>query len=303
MKLGVNDWQLRTGSRGTLGMSYILSTLIKSNQFEVNYHNDFLSTGGRDYRATILHVNEFKVYMDFWEYAGPTHTEPVFDANFDLIIRLQHPYMSFEEYLKTCYKNNTFINRSKDDVLIFFNKTVPFTFFPSRIFESYIGKEQDLWSNEIKQYGFFCGKDWKCRRNYKAKIIEAGLEYLGSQQELSDGKPLTDEAFIEKMKSSKIGIVLHGRHGWASDMKNRREIDYFMMKKPLVLNYKPKYYDDLIDGEHYIFWDKQNILKMEQQYDLQRIAENGYQWYLRNASPTGIVNVFKKILQEKLGVV
>jgi hypothetical protein len=46
--------------------------------------------------------------------------------------------------------------------------------------------------------------------------------------------------------------VLAGRASMVTDAKNRREIDYMMLKKPLLLNYKPKYYDEMIEGKHYI---------------------------------------------------
>ncbi len=302
MNLVLNKWQLDTGSLGTLGMSYILNSIAKDEEFNVSYHNEILEAGPRKCRATIVYVNQYKIYFDFWEYAGPTHTEEVFNANFDLIVRLQHPDVDFNAYLEECKKNNTFVNRDIADVKRFYDKIVPFSFFPSRILEPYLGKEKYLFSDKIDQYGFFCGRDWKCRREYKKRIINAGLEYLPSQLGVENCKPLSDGKFIEKMSTSKIGIVLHGRHGWASDMKNRREIDYLMMKKPLVLNYKPNYYDPLIDSEHYVYWNSQNILDLEKTYDLEKIAENGHNWYLRNAPPLAISSLFKKVLKEKLNV-
>ncbi len=299
-KIVLNKWQRDTGSLGTLGMAFMLNAIAKD--FDISYHDEILEAGPRKCRATTIYVDNYKIYLDFWEYAGPTHTEEVFNANFDLIIRLQHPNMTFDAYMKECKKNLTFLDKSSSEIKQFYDRIVPFSFFPSRILEAYCGHEKYLFSDRINQYGFFCGRDWKCRREYKKRIVNAGLEYISSQLGVENVKPLTDGEFIEKMSTSKVGIVLHGRHGWASDMKNRREIDYFMMKKPLVLNYKPHYYDELIDGEHYIYWDKQNILDLEKLYDLEKIAENGHNWYLRNATPSAISALFKKVLKDKLNI-
>ena len=117
------------------------------------------------------------------------------------------------------------------------------------------------------------------------------------------GRKLSDQEYVEKMQRSKYGIVLAGRSTAVTDPKNRREIDYMMLKKPLLLNYKPHYYNTLEAGKHYIFFDANTDIKnLENEYDINQIAENGYQWYLENVRPEGAANTFRKILKEKLSI-
>ena len=127
------------------------------------------------------------------------------------------------------------------------------------------------------------------------------MEVHNSSQELPEGKVIDNTEYLEKMLTSKYGVVLAGRSTAVTDSKNRREIDYMMMKKPLLLNYHPYYYDPLIPGKHYIYIEEDvNIRDIDNEYDVNLIAENGYQWYLRNASPEGIVNSFISIFHDLL---
>ena len=105
------------------------------------------------------------------------------------------------------------------------------------------------------------------------------------------------------MKGCKYGIVLAGRASPVTDFKNRREADYMMLKKPLLINYKPNYYNELVEGKHYIYIDeKTDIKSLENQYNIDEIAEAGYQWYLENMTPNSAAKVFRQIINEKLGI-
>ena len=126
------------------------------------------------------------------------------------------------------------------------------------------------------------------------------MEYTCTNQE--ENIKITDEDFLRKMRESKFGIVLPGRGSWATETKNRREIDYMMMKKPLLMTYSPTYYNPLVEGTHYIRWDKEeSIEKIQDKYDIKAIAENGHKWYLDNASPLGVAKTFIQIAKEKFG--
>ena len=115
-------------------------------------------------------------------------------------------------------------------------------------------------------------------------------------------KELTDEEYLKKMQGCKYGLVLHGRASAFSEFKNRREIDYMMMMKPLLLNYRPHYYNQLLEGKHYIYLDEKTEIKnLENMYNIEEIAKNGYEWYKNNASPLGVVQSFLKIMNDKLG--
>lgn len=290
-----------------LGMNELLTHLIQSDIFEVSYHKNRISACKGD-RGSIIYYNDKKIYLDLWDYSTPTHTLQVFDANFDLIIKLQHPNITSEAFEGICQKRKMFLEKTAEDRKKFFDKIIPWTFFPSKMMKKFIGKEDEIPPATIEIHSFFCGKCWKCRSWYKQHIIEHGINFLDSDQAFHDlekygksnGKPLTDEEYLTKMKSSKFGLVLHGRGSFVSEAKNRREIDYMMLKKPLLLNYKPNYYNPLIEGKHYIYFDNNTDLKnLENMYNIEEIAINGYQWYKRNASPEGVAKTFLQIMNEK----
>jgi len=283
---------------GTLGMTDLLTYLEQSGLFEVNYHNDRMGTGKGE-RGTIIHYNNKKIYLDFWDYAMPTFTMPVLNANFDLIIKLQYSGVSFDHFMATCKSKNMFANMPIDQMQKFYSKIVPWTFFCSRMMKQYIGKSIE--KVPLERLGFFCGKGWKCRRWLLKKLEESGIEVARSDQETLR-LPLTDDEYIHKMKSSKYGLCIHGRGSAFSEAKNRREIDYMILEKPLLLNYRPHYYNPLVEGKHYIYFDEKIDLKnIENLYNIEEIAKNGREWYLNNATPNAAAKVFKQIMEEKVG--
>lgn len=92
-----------------------------------------------------------------------------------------------------------------------------------------------------------------------------------------------------------------GRATPITDPKNRREIDYLMLGKPLLINYKPFYYNEFEAGKHYIYIDENTDIKsLDKMYNIDEIAKNGYEWYLQNATPEAIPKTFVQIMQEKL---
>ena len=103
------------------------------------------------------------------------------------------------------------------------------------------------------------------------------------------------------MQTSRYGLVLAGRATPITDPKNRREIDYLMLGKPLLINYKPFYYNEFEAGKHYIYIDENTDIKsLDKMYNIDEIAKNGYEWYLQNATPEAIPKTFVQIMQEKL---
>jgi hypothetical protein len=283
---------------GTLGMVELLSCLKNSGQFEVSYHNQRFNAC-RCERGTTLFCNDKKIYLDLWDYATPTYTEDTFNANFDLIIKLQQMAITEEEFEKQCLINKMFISHTQEERKNFIRKVVPWTFFCSKMMKPFIGKEDQIKTVPIERFGFFCGKDWRCRRVIKAKLLKEGIPYLQSDQE-TNKLPFTSEDYLHWMKSSKFGIVIHGRGAWLSEGKNRREIDYMMLKKPLLLNYKPNYYNPLVEGKHYIYIDQNTDFKnLETLYNISEMAMNGFQWYKDNASQDGIVKTFLQIMRDR----
>jgi len=231
----------------------------------------------------------------------PTYTMQVFDANFDVIIKLQHPKFTFEQFDQRCHAKNAFLNLTTEQRQKFFNKIVPWTFFCSRMMRQFIGKEDTIEPIPIEQIAFFCGKGWKCRGWYNKNLVANGIMVSYSDQETRQ-LPLNDEQYVHKMRSSKYGLCLHGRGSAFTEAKNRREIDYMMLKKPLLLNYRPNYYNPMEEGKHYIYIDeKTSFEKLETMYNIEDIAKNGYEWYRQNATPKAVANVFKQIMDDKLG--
>ena len=283
---------------GTLGLKELLTFLIDSNLFDITYHNEKFSVM-RGERGSTLYYNSKKIYLDLWDYSTPTYTDQIFNGNFDLVIKLQHPLMSEGVFEAACKEKNMFQSHTKEERLLFFKKIIPWTFFCSRMMRPFIGMEDLIPPEPIERFGFFCGKDWRCRRVIKEKLIRENIPYLISDQE-TNTLPLKIEEYLHWMKTSKFGIVIHGRGAMGAEGKNRREIDYMMLKKPLLINYKPNYYNPLVEGKHYIYIDSNtDFKKLETMYNINEIANNGYQWYKDNASSKGVANTFLQIMFER----
>ena len=285
----------------TLGLTELLTFLVDSDLFNITYHEDGVG-GIKGPRAATLYYNDKKVYLDMWEYSLPTYSMEAYNFNFDLIIKIQQRPMTEDVFERACQRKNVFLNLTQEERLKYYQKIVPWTFFPSRMMKQFIGKEDELEKLPSERFGFFCGKTWKCRHHISNKLKDDGVELVGSNQGLRRGKPLTDAEYIDKMRKSKFGITLYGRGSFFSEAKNRREIDYMMLKKPLLMNYKPCYYDPLIEGKHFIYFDlNTDLKKLEELYNIDEIAENGYQWYKKNATPMGAANTFLQIMKDKFG--
>lgn len=281
---------------GTLGFNYIVGALKDSKLFNVQNHDEVINPA-KGNRGTILYFNDKKIYLDFWEYSAPTHTPEVFDSNFDLIIKLQHKINTESGYIAFIRHKNMFSSLSDEQLRVFYRKIVPWTFFPSKSMFPYVGRENELASRPIERFGFFCGRNWKARHPMKAKLEKEGIKYICNEVE---GQRITDEEFMHMMLSSQYGIVLPGRSTFVSDSKNRREIDYMMMRKPLLISYHPYYYNALVPGKHFILLDHNTDFKtLPKLYNIEEMIENAFQWYQENATPHGIATSFLKIMSDK----
>jgi len=299
--LGIDKQSIRNPF-STLGLTEFLNRFIECGAFNIVYHDDRIG-GLKSPRGTVLHYNDKKVYLDFWEYALPAYSGEAWDANFDLIIKLQHKNMSPERFEKSCDRKGMFKHRTPEERRAFLDKLVPWTFFSSRMMKQFIGKEDQIEQLPIERDAFFCGKNWKCRHEIKKKLDGLDIEYVcSSQEKRHSGRPLKDDEYIHKMRTSKFGLVLHGRGSYFTEAKNRREIDYMILKKPLLLNYKPYYYNPLEEGKHYIYIDDNiDLKKIEEMYNINEIAQNGYEWYQNNASPDGLIKSFLQIMNDRFG--
>ncbi len=298
-KLKINSSQI-AGSN-CLGMSYLLNCLKDSELFEVSYHNENIHAM-RNFAGTIIYFEDKKIYLDLWEYATPSHTDAAFYANFDLIIKVQHKDISLQTYNRYCdRKKPMLIDPSLREKWL--EKFVPWTFFPSKMMDllnfGRIITEKNKYP--IERDCFFCGKNWKCRHKIIDSLKRQRIECEASDQGGEVGLKMSNEEFLHRMKTSKYGLVLAGRATPITDAKNRREIDYLMLGKPLLINYKPFYYNEFEAGKHYIYIDENTEIKsLDKMYNIEEIAKNGYEWYLQNATPEAIPKTFVQIMQEKL---
>ena len=292
--LALNIDQL-SNTGGTLGFEYVLGSLKNSGAFEIKDHKEKVNVA-KGSRGTVLFFNGKRIYLDFWEYTAPTNTPTVLKEPFDLIIKLQHQNMSFEHYWKWTSGKNMYVGESEETIRNFYNKIIPWTFFPSRNMMPYVGKENEIPVLPVEQFAFFCGRNWKSRHPMKAKLDAEGIKFFSN----NEGQRLSDEDYMHYMLSSQYGIALPGRSTGVTDSKNRREIDYMMMRKPLMISYKPFYYDPLIPGKHYIFIDgKTDFKAIPTMYNMEEMVKNAWEWYQNNATPAGIVKSFLKIMADK----
>ena len=295
--LKLNSVQVNRNN-GTLGMTRYLQSFIDYGDFEIEYHNERVDVS-RGNRGTILYYNDKKIFLDFWEYPTPTYSHKILNGNFDLIIKLQHRKMTFEHYMNFITRKNMFVGEPEEKMKTFFNKIVPFSFFPSKMFFSYEDGEK-IPNIDVYQDAFFCGKGWRCRKHLRKDFESQKIDYVVSDQEIE--KSISDEEYLSKMIGSKYGLVLPGRSVGVTDCKNRREIDYMILKKPLLLTYIPYYYNELIPDYHFIYYDgKTKVSDLEKKYDLSKIAQNGYEWYKNDASKEALPRVLKQIIKENLG--
>jgi len=296
---------------GTLGMGYLLKSLRNSDLFTVETHSDHLKTQ-RGERGTTLYFNDKKIYLDLWEYFNPTHSMDVYEANFDLIIKLQHAPISIEEYEKKCRRKNVLQRISAEEREKFYNKIIPWTFFPSTDLMKFMEAENcpngPVSSLPEQHLAFFSGKNWKGRHSWCDMLEKQEGVYIvrhdgnnSQQKRMKRGVYHMDtNTYLNNMRSSKYGLVLSGRGSLLTQAKNRREIDYMIMKKPLLVNYDPYYYDRLIEGVHYIrLQSDTNIADLEDKYDLNQMVENAYEWYKNNASPIGVARSFLNIMHSE----
>lgn len=291
--LKINHSQLGNNG-GTLGFDFIVGTLKDSKLFEVQNHNEKINTV-KGFRGTVLYFNDKRIYLDFWEYSAPTHTNEIINENFDLIIKLQHKDVGIREYLSFVRRGNYFPEVSDDKLIDFYNKIVPWTFFPSKNMMPYIGQEDKLVSLPVEQNCFFCGRNWKCRHDNKWHMDKEGITYICNEVER-----ISDERYMHLMLSSKFGLIFPGRSTHISDSKNRREIDYAMMRKPMLISYHPNYYDKWVHGKHFILIDKNtNFKTLDQVYNIEEMTKNAFEWYQRNVTPEGMVNMFFKIMKDR----
>ena len=137
--LSINPSDVRNFFR-TLGKREMLTYLIESGKFDIKEHNDTIKVL-RSEHAAILYYNDKKVYVDWWEYNTPTYTMAVYEANFDLILKLQHKPMTYQQLEKTCKKKKILQKITAEERAVFLDKIVQWTFFPSRMVKQFVGKE------------------------------------------------------------------------------------------------------------------------------------------------------------------
>ena len=126
LKIEVHE-KHHNGNYGTLGLPYLMNCLKSSDLFEIGFHDEVIRTA-RDFRATIVKAEGKSIYIDFWEYPAPAYTNNVYDADLDLIVKIQdcnEPIQRFHRYLN----RKGMLRKSIEEITEFRNKFVPCTFF------------------------------------------------------------------------------------------------------------------------------------------------------------------------------
>ena len=301
LKLLINQDSFDQWKFTTLGMNYMLGSLMSSDVFDVGNHNEVVDVA-KGHRGMILYLNDIKIYLDFWEYLFPSNSVQVYEQNFDIIIKLQHRYMTLENYLEACKKKSIMPEMSNAQKTELFNKIVPWSFFPSQYLLEYAaaqGKTPDqLEPLKDERVGFFCGRNWRTRRRWNGRLEKDGFDIFTHHGNNMDNRPLEHDDFMHKMRTSKFGLVLPGRSSVLSEAKNRREIDYMLLKKPIIMPYTPNYHNPLIPNKHYILIDRHTKYdRLDKRFDLDKMVDDAYDWYMQNASPKGLVKTFLEIAQ------
>jgi len=285
----------------TLGMNYLVGSLMGSGIFEVGNHEETVEVP-KGHRAIIIYLNDIKIYLDFWEYIYPAHSVKVYEQNFDIIIKLQHRCMTPEYYLQQCKEKKILVELSNNQKLEMFSKIVPWTFFPSQYLIDYASKlgstPDNLEPIDTEQIGFFCGRNWRTRRRWNGRLGKSGFKMFAHGGNNMENRPLEHDQFMHLMRSSQYGLVLPGRSSRFTEAKNRREIDYMLLKKPILMPYTPNYHNPLIPNKHYVLIDRHTKYdRLEARFDFDKMVEDAYEWYIQNASPYGVVKTFLEITQ------
>lgn len=117
-------------------------------------------------------------------------------------------------------------------------------------------------------------------------------------------RPGTFMEWIHRVATWKIAIILQGKHDGRTEAKNRSEPQFASLNIPMILNYKPYYFNELTPGIHYIYCkapeDLPECIRRAELLNPQS-AFNANNWWWGNASARGIAHSFMQLMQ-KLGV-
>ena len=99
------------------------------------------------------------------------------------------------------------------------------------------------------------------------------------------------------------GIILKGGCHRYTDGKNRREVEFGGLGIPMILNYRPHYYDDLTPDKHYIYAetveDLPGCIERANGEEGKVCAYEAGQWWSRNAGNRGICESFMRIMHKE----
>lgn len=299
--LGINQYNLDHGP--ALGCSYLLRQLIKSNLFDIYYHNDVVGNknASKAHLSSIIYYNGFKVLLDLWEFPTPTHTSHIIEDNsIKLIIKLQHRWHTYsaERYVRWCRSRNFCDHISDERLFYFWRRIVPWTFFPSPLFEKDIEEGIEYETNiDDNNVCFFYGRPWACRQMWFGWLEKQNIEYNTSWKQ----NFVTPKNFKDLMLTCRYGLVINGKGHFLTDCKNRRTVEYMYLRKPLLLTHRPLYYNKMIPGYHYIpLTLNTDVKNIEDEYNVKEIAEHGREYFDDNFSSKGVATTFLQILKREI---
>ena len=145
----------------------------------------------------------------------------------------------------------------------------------------------------------FSGRMWGWRKKWQIE-----MESMDYTQFIGYGRTPPGDfiEYVKKMVKWRVGLSIIGKRDRLTDGKNRREVEYASVGMPMILNYRPHYFNQLIPGSHYLYCAKpehlgkmmDNLMDDKELYD--NLSHNSLSWWEANASEKGICETFIQIM-------
>lgn len=235
----------------------------------------------------IISVNEKLVYLDTWDFSGPTIT---------VLTHLDKIDVELHAILKIQKRRDSDWSNSKDIPV------VPWSMFHSQHMnwlENQPKYREQVQANTNKTVSVgYSGRHFHFRKKWFRAIEKIEDSFLTTWK-----KRPTDpiDNYIQNMSEWKVGLILKGKSDGRTDGKNRREVEFASVGVPMILNYQPYYLNELEPFKHYIYVESEDELGEALSSLTPEVAaeltSNAYEWWKENASLEGICKTFMQAMQ------
>lgn len=188
---------------------------------------------------------------------------------------------------------------------------VPFVMFASDQVNMYgkMDKLREIVQKQPPKYELgFSGRLWRCRKKWEQYAHDKDWFYW----ENTPGQATqfgTWEEYAAKLGTWRRCLILGGKGTRGAASHNRREPECAAMGLPMVLNYKPHYYEPFVGGIHYGYaktperlqsLNDKHTARLGLSTDEKERVQGAREYWERNQSPAGICRLFKQICEENL---